>query len=320
MKKQKQTQSMYLSLTLLAVAALLILILNPPSAVSASDQPQSPQPQTSLNQSSPTQSPQNQSPQNQSPQNNASPVLVELFTSEGCSSCPPADALLRKLDSMQPISGENAIVLSEHVDYWNHDGWIDSYSSSFFTDRQQSYARRLREKEPYTPQMVIDGAAQMNGANAPAVAQALQSARSHGKIPVRISSVAVANPKALRVHIEVEPLPADSKANKADIFVAVALDHAESRVSGGENNGRSIQHVAVAESMTKVGTIEKGKNFDREVTVKVPTKIDAANLRVIAFVQEGDGGEVRGAAQLSAPLKVSLLDNAAQTAAGSVGR
>jgi hypothetical protein len=242
------------------------------------------------------------------PRSGASPVLVELFTSEGCSSCPPADALLGKLDGMQPVSGVDAIVLSEHVDYWNHDGWKDAYSSSFFTERQGEYVRRIGSANgPYTPQLVVDGAAQLNGSDALAVGHALEAARSHAKIPVRISSVSVASPKALRVHIVVDALPADFKQRKADIFVAVALDHAESHVSAGENKGRDIRHVAVAESINKVGAVEKGKNFDRDVLVKVNSTADAANLRLIVFIQESDGGEVFGATQLNAPIKMSLL-------------
>jgi hypothetical protein len=233
----------------------------------------------------------------------AAPVLVELFTSEGCSSCPPADALLGKLDGSQPIPGARIIVLSEHVDYWNHDGWKDSYSSSFFTARQGDYARRFGIPSVYTPQIVIDGAAQLNGSDAASVARGIEGARSHFKIPVRISSVSVANPKTLRVHVEVEALPADFKARKAEIFIAVALDHAESHVLAGENKGRDIRHVAVAESMDKVGTVEKGRSFDREVVVKVKSTADLANLRLIAFVQEADGGEVVGASLHSAPIQ-----------------
>lgn len=236
------------------------------------------------------------------PSDTAAPVLVELFTSEGCSSCPPADALLGKLDESQPISGAHVIVLSEHVDYWNHDGWKDAYSSSFFTSRQGDYARRFKLPSVYTPQMVIDGAAQLNGSDGGAVAHAIEGARSHFKIPVRISSVSVANPKNLRVHVEVAALPADSKVRKAEVFVAVALNRAESHVSAGENKGRDIRHVAVVENMDKVGTVEKGRNFDREVGVKVGSTADLANLRVIVFVQEADGGEVVGASQVGAAI------------------
>jgi len=233
-----------------------------------------------------------------------SPVLVELFTSEGCSSCPPADALLTKLDEAQPIPGAQVIVLSEHVDYWDHDGWKDAYSSSFFTNRQENYERRLGVNGPFTPQMVVDGASQMNGSNGALVGKALEGARSHSKVPIRISSVSVTNAKTLRVHLDVDALPADFKARKAEIFVAIALDHAESHVSGGENKGRDIRHVAVAESIEKVGTVEKGKNFDREVTVKVKSSADLASLRIVAFVQEGDAGEVLGASlfNMSAPI------------------
>ena len=239
--------------------------------------------------------------QNDARSDAAAPVLIELFTSEGCSSCPPADALLVKLDGTQ-LPGVQAIVLSEHVDYWNHDGWKDAYSSSFFTDRQQEYVRRLGAKEPYTPQMVIDGAAQMNGSDAVAVGRALETARSHVKIPVRISSAALADAKTIRVHLAVDALPADFKARKADIFIAVALGRAESHVSAGENKGRDIRHVAVVESISKVGTVEKGKNFDRDVLVKVKAPLDLGNLRVIAFAQDADAGEVVGASLLGSPI------------------
>ncbi len=237
------------------------------------------------------------------PRDGASPVLVELFTSEGCSSCPPADALLGKLDGAQPIPGADVIVLSEHVDYWNHDGWRDTYSSSFFTDRQTNYERRFRLASPYTPQMVVDGATQVNGSDAFAVSQAIETAGGRAKIPIRIVSVSLANPGTLGVHLAVDALPADFKARKADVFVAVALNHAESHVSAGENKGRDIRHVAVVESISKVGTVEKGKTFDRDVLVKVKSTPDPANWRVIAFVQEPDAGSVVGASLLISPIK-----------------
>jgi hypothetical protein len=229
------------------------------------------------------------------------PVLVELFTSEGCSSCPPADALLGKLDELQPIPGALAIVLSEHVDYWNHDGWKDAYSSSFFTARQEDYAHKFGLKGPFTPQIVIDGAAQVNGSDVREVGSGIEAAEKRPTVPIRITSISLANPKTLRVQLEVDALPAESKAHKAGVFIAVALNHAQSHVAAGENKGRDISHVAVVESIEKVGTVETGKNFVREVQLKLKTAADSQNLRVIAYIQGANGGEVLGSALTKLP-------------------
>src|SRR5215469_7975539 len=114
-------------------------------------------------------------------------VLVELFTSEGCSSCPPADALLEKLDRSQPIPGAEIVVLSEHVDYWNHIGWADPYSGAAFSARQEQYARRFRTQGTYTPQMVVDGRSEFVGSDARTAESAVRSAIRQPKVAIRIS-------------------------------------------------------------------------------------------------------------------------------------
>jgi hypothetical protein len=227
----------------------------------------------------------------------AAPVLVELFTSEGCSSCPPADAMLAKLDSMQPVPGAQVIVLEEHVDYWNHDGWTDKYSSSAITDRQNEYKSRFKLNDVYTPEMVVDGDTQFNGSDPKAAVHAIEEARGKPKVPVQVSVFAL-DLKGLHAHVDIDALPASLGVHKADVYVAVALDHAESQVLKGENKGRDLKHVAVALSVTKVGTANDHDGFNREVVVKLPSAVHAESLRVIAFVQKGDAGAVLGSALL----------------------
>jgi hypothetical protein len=221
------------------------------------------------------------------------PVLVELFTSEGCSSCPPADALLQKLDQ-QPIAGEELIVLSEHVDYWNHIGWKDPYSARFYSDRQNTYAKRLGS-DVYTPQMVVDGTSQFVGSDTALANQAFVKALTRAKIAVRLSSVSSGTTNSLMAHLEIDVLRGSFGLREAEVYVAVALDRAESQVSGGENSGRKLSHTAVVKSITKVGRLQTDQAFAQDVKLKLDPTTSASNLRLIAFVQELGQGRVIGA-------------------------
>ncbi|HVO81506.1 MAG TPA: DUF1223 domain-containing protein [Terriglobales bacterium] len=221
-------------------------------------------------------------------------MLVELFTSEGCSSCPPADRLLQELDR-QPVAGAQLIGLSEHVDYWNHIGWKDPYSSRFFSDRQSAYAAHFGLSTVYTPEMVVDGAGEFVGSDSGRASQACGEALSSEKISVRISSLSV-NGRNIQARVETGALPASSSQSQADVVAVLALNHAESQVSAGENSGRRLTHVAVVQSLTRVGTVEKGKPFAQDIRLKLPPGRDPSNLRLIAFVQESGPGKVLGAA------------------------
>jgi len=219
------------------------------------------------------------------------PVLLELFTSEGCSSCPPADALLRTLDSSQPVTGVQLIVLGEHVDYWDDQGWKDKYSSHAFTLRQQTYADQLHLASPYTPEMVADGDIEFLGSDSSRANQAIAKASALPKISVRISSVKLENGK-LHAHIETDPQP-----QSAEVFVALALDHAESQVLRGENGGHHLEHVAVTRNLVKLGKMKKSEAFSQDVTLNADPS--AGPYRLVAFVQESNQGRVIGAAMLA---------------------
>jgi hypothetical protein len=224
----------------------------------------------------------------------ATPVLVELFTSEGCSSCPPADALLEKMDSLQPIPGTQLIVLSEHVDYWNHDGWTDPFSSASITDRQSAYVRALGLKTPFTPQFLVDGTEELQAHNNEEVLRLLRKAASAPKVPMRFASVSVepGSPAIVRGRIESD---VSSEKHKADVYIAIALDHADSQVARGENSGRHLTHVAVVTEIAKVGKLETGKSFGQDFRVKLKLPGPAPlNLRVVAFAQESGPSKVLG--------------------------
>lgn len=222
------------------------------------------------------------------------PVFVELFTSEGCSSCPPADRLLQKLDA-QPLQGAELIVLSEHVDYWNHIGWKDPYSASMYSQRQSAYARRFGLDGPYTPQMVVDGTSEFVGSDSGLADKAFQKALGVAKLGVHLSSISADASNTLHAHLETGVLDASFGARAADVYVAVALNHAESQVSAGENSGHRLVHVAVVRALTKIAELKPGKMTAQDVQLKLEPGTDPGTLRVIAFVQEPRQGRVLGA-------------------------
>jgi hypothetical protein len=227
--------------------------------------------------------------------NGSAPILVELFTSEGCSSCPPADTWLQQLEHSQPIPGAQAIVLSEHVDYWNHDGWKDPYSSSLLTDRQSAYVRALGLSSPYTPQVIVGGKDELRLNDTQQVSRVLLKAAKAPQVPVSISAISVDgnSPAVLRAHVEAD---GTSEKRNADIYAAVALDHAESLVLRGENGGRRLTHTAVVEELMKIGKVDRGKVFSQNIQANLKLGIDPNNLRLVVFVQEPDLGSVLGAA------------------------
>ncbi|HSB10320.1 MAG TPA: DUF1223 domain-containing protein [Blastocatellia bacterium] len=225
---------------------------------------------------------------------NPSPVLLELFTSEGCSTCPPADKLLTELDQNQLIKGVEVIALSEHVDYWNRLGWKDPFSSAQFSQRQNDYSRALNLEEVYTPQMVVDGRTAFVGSKR---AIALDAIAKATRVPKAIVSVAVAASarSSVTLTVQVASVPDISRGDKAEVMLAVAESGLVSKVSRGENSGRELGHSAVTRKLTKIGTVD-GKGFSSEAVVHLESIWKRQNVKIAVFVQERASRRVLGAA------------------------
>lgn len=207
------------------------------------------------------------------------PVVIELFTSEGCSSCPPADNFLAELERKQPVDKADVIVLSEHVDYWNQLGWKDPFSASLFSERQQSYAEIMHDDGVYTPEAVIDGQYAAVGSNKPNVLKAIASATRTAK--PELSLTVSREGDDVLVH-----LPEAAKGTRT--WVAITEAQVESHVAHGENGGRTLQHVGVVRSLSPAIKGEARIHVDKRW---------GDDLRVVAFVQDVKSGHIVQAAQ-----------------------
>jgi hypothetical protein len=221
------------------------------------------------------------------------PVLVELFTSEGCSSCPPADALLAKLDELQPVNGVTVIALEEHVDYWDHQGWRDPFSSADFTARQQRYAGLLHIESPYTPEMVIDGRSEFVGNDSQRALHELASAARSPKTPVH---VVVKDKAADRISLAVN---VDATKTSGDVLLAIAETGLASDVARGENAGHNLKHSAVVRRLSTIGKLKSGEAFSAEPVVKLAKQWKPENLRAVVFVEDGASRKMLGAAEVA---------------------
>ena len=230
-----------------------------------------------------------------------SPVLVELFTSEGCSSCPPADELLTRLEQTNAVEGVEVIALSEHVDYWNRLGWVDPYSSSQFSARQNDYGSVFGADEIYTPQMVVDGGSQFVGSNAGKAREAISKAARDPKAEIIIKPLNQAGrPQGeILLDIRVADLPDRSKGGTGDVILAITESGLRSNVSRGENAGRKLTHTAVVRKLTSLGVVDASGSFSGVVSAKLEKDWARNNLKAIVFVQERTGRRVLGAAAAS---------------------
>src|SRR5262249_46737153 len=229
------------------------------------------------------------------------PVIVELFTSEGCSSCPPADALLARYESQQPVANAQIIALEEHVDYWDQLGWVDPFSGRAWTNRQADYATSLGNGNPYTPQMVIDGRTEFVGSRESQARQVIARAASQPKTRVSVGFQTGAKAGARTVQIVVDKLASSSPGDEPEVWLAITEADLHSEVTRGENAGRALGHASIVRVLRKVGRAQENASvaFSQSSPMKLDSRWKVANLHAVAFVQERKSRRILGAAIVS---------------------
>jgi hypothetical protein len=232
--------------------------------------------------------------QTASPEKPSSVVVVELFTSEGCSSCPPADAVLRQINLKKTSAAQLIVGISEHVTYWNYLGWKDPFSSMEFTDRQSTYAARLSPEGPYTPQMVVNGREQFVGSDVNALLKALQGEAQRPHLELSILS-STHSASGLDVTFSV----AGGVSKPLDIIAILTDDADQSTVLRGENGGRQLGHVAVARSLVRVATVRGAAQQSVHIAFPDGFHLGGAGHHLILLAQEQNQGAIEGAVTAS---------------------
>jgi hypothetical protein len=225
------------------------------------------------------------------------PVIVELFTSEGCSSCPPADNLLARLERTQPVPGARVIALEEHVDYWNQLGWIDPFSAPQYRARQNDYALMFHVDSVYTPQMVVNGLAAFVGDDANRAYQEIGNAMQAQSTAVDLKVQGNAHDPDL-VDLSVRLSNSRSaKLQDSNVYLAVTESELASNVSRGENSGRLLRHSSVVRSFGVIARIDpRGANSGQIVsTLRLPHEWRRENVHAVVFVQERESFRITGA-------------------------
>lgn len=223
-------------------------------------------------------------------------MVLELFTSQGCSSCPPADALLSKLDADLMLTGR-VIPLAFHVDYWNYIGWSDPFSSSEWSQRQRLYSRALHV-DVYTPQLVVGGTRAMVGSSERAVREAINAKLADAPL-ARLQLIAMRTSDGT-ITIDVKGL--QSTDQPLDVWIAVVEDGLVTRVARGENQGRSLKNDNVVRALRLATTLEPHGHGMGHVEIRPEAKWNLANLSFVAFAQNRATSRIEGAAATRMPV------------------
>jgi hypothetical protein len=222
------------------------------------------------------------------------PVVLELFTSEGCSSCPPADALISELGG----STKSVIPLAYHVDYWNHLGWADPFSSHQWSERQSDYARAMNLEGEYTPQMVIGGGWQCGGSDGTSIARAVAAARSAsplGRTSIQ-TSLADHGSRKLQVKVTAQMLNIAGTGPHV-VMLAIYENGLVSKIGAGENGGREITYDYTVRKLLPAFELDgaKGASASKELNIELDDSWSLAHLGVAAFIQDSTSLKIEGA-------------------------
>lgn len=206
------------------------------------------------------------------------PVLVELFTSQGCPNCPEADRVLAQLENTQPIAGAEIITLAWHVNLWDSFNWKDEFSSPVFTQRQVIYSRVLFISEIYTPQMFVDGTIHFVGSRQDKATKAIAQAIKTAKPEINLS---VSGEKLL---INIPNLP---KHQSATVYLALTESNLVRKIGRGNNEGKTLEHPSVARGLHAIGSIDaQTSQFKAETFFQMQPEWKRENVKIIVFVQE----------------------------------
>jgi len=226
------------------------------------------------------------------------PVVVELFTSEGCSSCPPADELLATLDKKQSVPGVEIIALEQHVDYWNSLGWKDPFSSSRFSERQSEYALSFGRSGIYTPQMIVDGNVEFVGSSRREALSSIAEAgrRAKARVSLQIKNSESDSAGNIPLVLSVEMLPKTGTTGDADLVIAVTENDLPSNISRGENAGLNVVHRAVVRDLRTIGNVKPGKSLEMKWDLRLDKEWNRENVHVVVFLQDRSNRNILGAA------------------------
>lgn len=216
-------------------------------------------------------------------------AVLELFTSEGCSSCPPADELLERI---QKKAGNKPVyILAYHVDYWNRLGWKDIFSNPDFSKRQYWYQSKFTS-QVYTPQLIVNGTQEFVGSDDRAIRNSLSTALNE-KASTALNLRAQQKPKGINIHYQLAGQP-----TQGQLVVALVQKHAVNKVKAGENQGRTLNHAQIVRQLHTFSLSPRGQGDE---AIALPKEFDSQNWELIGFIQNPDTGEILAAAKTSVP-------------------